>query len=291
MEVDPPSIPMKPETVWPGRNPAAVNFFFLYADLKCNELRVFCDKAFATGCGFFFRAAVIDVVEKLLGSEITAYLGLLIFAELDRSQSGEVLGVLRYLDQLLWSNAFGDLDFALLPHTRNVGLPRLAHATDKSVGAAKEKNMGAQCMSARQHAKVLQHDGFEERGHQFMRGSAGLLQTIDVGFGKDAALAGDLMQFDAVIGLVGKLGGWDLQLGVDLVDDRSRAASALVIHRRDLLLASGLFVIFEDDDFCVLSAQFDYGVHLGMQLLDCERDGMHFLNELCADHLSDGAAA
>ena len=122
-------------------------------------------------------------------------------------------------------------------------------------------------------------------------GVPGLLQAVDIGFGKDAALAGNLMQLDAVVGLVGKLGSGDLEFGVDLVDDRARTAGALVVHRGDLLLAPGLFVILEDDDLRILPAQLDDRVHLGMELLDGERDGVHFLDEFGADHLGDRAAA
>ncbi len=74
-----------------------------------------------------------------------------------------------------------------------------------------------------------------------------------------------------------------LQLGVDLVDDRAGPAGALVVHRRDLLLASALRVVLEDDDLGVLPAELDHGVHLGVELLDGERDGRHFLHELGAD--------
>ena len=99
------------------------------------------------------------------------------------------------------------------------------------------------------------------------------------------------MQLDAVIGQVRELGGGNLELGVDLVDDRAGAAGALVVHRGDLLLAAGLFVVLEDDDLGVLAAQLDDRVHLGVQLLDGERDGVDFLDKLRADHLGDGAAA
>ena len=65
------------------------------------------------------------------------------------------------------------------------------------------------------------------------------------------------MKFDAVVFLFGKELRGDLQLGIDLVNDRTRAAGALVVHGWNLLLASRLIVIFEDDDLRVLAAEFD----------------------------------
>ena len=241
--------------------------------------------------GLFFCAAVVDVIEQLLHAQISADLRLFILAEFDRAQSGKILRIFRNLDQLLGLHALRNFDLALLPHARNIRLPRLTHSLDEAVGAAQQQYMRAQGMPARQHAQILQHDGFEERSHQFMGGRAGLLQTVDVGFRKHAALAGNLVQLDAVVGLVGQLGRGNLQLGVDLVDDCARTAGALVVHGGDLLLAPGLFIIFEDDDLGVLPAQLDDRVHLGMKLLDGERNGVHFLHELGADHLRDGAAA
>ena len=268
-----------------------MNFFFAVGRLERGKLSVFRTRPLPPDDGFLFRAAIVDVIEQLFGAEIAADLRLVLFAKLDRSQRGKVLRVLRYLDQLLRRRALRDLDFAFFPHAGNVGLPCLAHAADESVRSAQQQHVRAQRMSASQHAEILQHDGFEERGHQLIRRRAGLLQAVDVRLGKDAALASDLVQLDAVIALVGKLGGGDLELGIDLVDHRSGAAGALVVHGGDLLLAPGLFVIFEDDDLGVLSAQLDDGVHLGMKLLDGKRDGVDLLHKFRADHLGDGSAA
>jgi hypothetical protein len=41
-------------------------------------------------------------------------------------------------------------------------LPRLAHATDKSVWAAKEKDVRAERMTAGKYAEILKDDGLEE---------------------------------------------------------------------------------------------------------------------------------
>ena len=151
--------------------------------------------------------------------------------------------------------------------------------------------MWAQRVAARQHGEVLQHDGVEQRRHQLIGRDALLLQAVDVGFGEDAALAGHRMQLDSGVALVAKLRGGNLQLGIDLVDDRARAAGALVVHRRNLLLAAGVLVLLEDDDLRVLPAQLDDRVHLGMQLLHGQRNRGDFLHELGADQVGQRAAA
>ncbi len=59
---------------------------------------------------------------------------------------------------------------------------------------------------------------------------------------------------------------------------------ALVVHRRDLLLAAGLGVFLEDDDLGVLAAQLDRPSRtLGVELLDRQRDRVDLLHELRAD--------
>ena len=85
--------------------------------------------------------------------------------------------------------------------------------------------------------------------------------------------------------------GRDLQLGDDLVDDGACAAGAFVIHAGNLLLAPAAGVFLEDDDLCVLPAEFDDRIHLGVKLLDGERDGVDLLHELCADQLGQAVAA
>ena len=69
------------------------------------------------------------------------------------------------------------------------------------------------------------------------------------------------------------------------------AARALVVHRRDLLPAAVSAVLFENDDFGVLTAQLDDRVHFGMELLDRERDRVHLLHELRADESAERIAA
>jgi hypothetical protein len=65
------------------------------------------------------------------------------------------------------------------------------------------------------------------------------------------------MQLDPAVALQRELSGWNLQLRVNLVNDRACASRALVIHRRDFLLAPGFVIVLEDDDLGVLPAQLD----------------------------------
>ena len=111
------------------------------------------------------------------------------------------------------------------------------------------------------------------------------MQAVDIGFSKYAALARDRMQLDAGVSLVAEVCGWNLELGVDLVNDSAGPSRALVVHRRNLLLAAGVFVLLEDDDFGILPAQFNDGIHLGVHLFDREGDRGDFLHELGAHQI------
>src|ERR1700733_671487 len=242
-----------------------------------------------SGC-LFLCTTIVDVVKKLFGAEIATHPRLFVFSKFNRSQRCKVLSIVGYFDQLLRSRALRNLDLPFFPHAGDVGLPGLPHAADESIRSAQKKNVRPQCMSASQHAEILQHDRLEERGHQLIRGRTGFLQTVNVCFGKDTTLTSDLVQLDTVICLICKLCRGDLELGIDLIDHSSRAAGALVVHGGNLLFAPRLLVIFEDDDLRILSAQFDDGVHLGMKLLDGKGDGVHLLNKFRTDHLGDRSA-
>src|SRR6266849_6560088 len=146
-------------------------------------------------------------------------------------------------------------------------------------------------MAAGEYRKILQHDGLEQRRHQLVGRGPFFLQAVDVGLGKDPALAGYLVQLDAVIAVVAQINGGDFELGVDLVDDCAGAARAFVVHRRDLFLAAAIRVVFEDDDLGVLAAQLDHRVDFRMHLLDGQRYGGHLLHEFAADHGGDSAAS
>src|SRR5207253_979370 len=108
---------------------------------------------------------------------------------------------------------------------------------------------------------------------------------------KDAALAGHGVQLQTSISHLAKLFGGDAKLGVDLIDDGAGATGALIVHRRNLLLAAGLGIGLEDDDLGVLAAQLDHAAALGVESLHGERNRVDFLNELGAQKLDQAVAA
>jgi hypothetical protein len=146
-------------------------------------------------------------------------------------------------------------------------------------------------MASSQYAQILQDDGFEQRRHQFVRGRANLLQAVNVGFRKYAALTSDFVELDPCVFQFGQLLRWDLQFGIDFIDDRAGPARALVVHRGDFFLAPSLVIIFEDDDFGVLTAEFNDRVDFGMQLLYSQGNGGNLLHEFRTDLVSNRATA
>ena len=235
-------------------------------------------------------AAEFDVPDQIVIALVAADAVLLTAAELHGTQRGEVLGILRNLDQIFGFCTFWNRDFALLPHARNICLPRFAHAANEAVRAAEEQHMRAQCMPPRQHAEILQHDSFKQRRHQLVRRRSHFLQTVDVGFREYAALSGHFVQLDAFVFLFGQLDRRNFQLGIDLVDHGAGAARALIVHRRNLLLAPSLIIVLEHDNLRVLPPEFDHRIDLGMELFDSKRDCRDFLHEFRADLLCDAAA-
>ena len=146
-------------------------------------------------------------------------------------------------------------------------------------------------MASSQYAQILQDDGFEQRRHQFVRGRADFLQAINVSFRKYAALAGDFVELNPCIFQFGQLLRWDLQLGIDFINDRASPSCALVIHRGDFFLAPSLVIIFEDDDFGVLTAEFNDRVDFGMQLLYSQGNGGNLLHKFRSDLVGYRATA
>lgn len=136
------------------------------------------------------------------------------------------------------------------------------------LGPPQQQHVRTEGVAPGQDRQVLQHDGVKQRGHQLVGRDALLLQAVDVDFGEDTALAGDRVESDAGVSLVAELVGGQLQLGVDLVDDRAGPAGALVIHGRDLFLAAALVVILENDDLGILPTEFDHRVHFGVKRID-----------------------
>ena len=155
--------------------------------------------------GLFLLAAHGDVPFELLVADVLADLVVFRLAEFHRPDGGEILRVVGSLDEVLRRHAFGQRSVALFPDLRNIGLPAIAHALDVAIGAAQQQHHRQQRIAARQHRKILHHDGFEQRRHQFIRRHAHLLQAVDIGLGEHPALAGHGMQFDPLVAHLAEL--------------------------------------------------------------------------------------
>src|ERR1700730_17337078 len=245
----------------------------------------------AAGFGLLFLASEFDVMDELVESLVTTDTIFFALPKFDGTKGGKILSVLRNLDEFFRLRAFGDFDFAFLPHAGNVSLPSLAHPADETVGAAQEQNMRTERVPAGEHAEILQNNCIKQRGHQLIGRRSNLLQAVDVRLSKHPALPRHFVQLDAVIALVPELLGGDFELRVNFVDHRARAAGALIVHRRDFLLAAAFVIILEDDDFGVLSAEFDDRINFRVHLLDGKRDGGNLLHEFRADQISKHTSA
>ena len=101
VEVEPPSMPMKPPTVGSllengGRE-------FLAAIGVFENVQIFgaiFDQALAAGLGLFFLAPEVDVVNQLVVAAIAAHAIVFGASEFDRAERREILRVLRNFDQV-----------------------------------------------------------------------------------------------------------------------------------------------------------------------------------------------
>src|SRR5215831_2006925 len=98
----------------------------------------------APGFCLLLLPPILDIVNQLVMSAITADTLLFGSAKFDRPEGSKILSVFRYFDQLFGLCALRNLYLALLPHARNVGLPSLAHAADKAIGPTQQEHMGTQ---------------------------------------------------------------------------------------------------------------------------------------------------
>ncbi len=254
--------------------------------LEASQVRLILGQPARSGRFLLFPAADFDVPAQLTGAAKDTLVGIVLefrLGELHRPQGGEVLGVFRHDDEILGPGVGRYLDVPFFPDALDVVGPALVHAANVGVRATQQQHLGPQGVAAGEHRQVLLDDGLEEGGHQLVRGHALLLQPVDVGLREDPALAGHRVQAQAHVAHAAELVGRDLELGVDLVDDRPGAARALVVHRGDLLLLAGLLVGLEDDDLGVLAAELDHALHVGIELLDGQRNGVDLLHELGPD--------
>ena len=82
-----------------------------------------------------------------------------------------------------------------------------------------------------------------------------LLQTVNVCFGEDTALASHRVELDVEIIQLLKLLTGQLQLGVNLVYDCPGSPGALVVHAGNFALVPRLLVGEPDDNLGVLTAE------------------------------------
>jgi len=106
-----------------------------------------------------------------------------------------VLGVGRDDDQFLERFVGRVLEAARLPRFRNALPPARLQEWQERVRPAKQEHFRPKRVPARQHGQVLADDRVGERAHDLGRGDPRLHEIDDVGFGEDAALGGDVMQF------------------------------------------------------------------------------------------------
>jgi hypothetical protein len=126
-------------------------FLRLEALLESLELLVALAEAGASGFGFLFDPAVGDVGLELRCSAVDAYVVILGLAVLHRPDGGEILSVVRHLDEAFGFHALGEGVVPLLPDLGDIVLPGLQHAADVTVGPAQEQDLGAEGVAAREH--------------------------------------------------------------------------------------------------------------------------------------------
>ena len=86
-------------------------------------------------------------------AQVLADLGGLGASILDGADSGKILGVLRYQDQLVGADSGWHGHLFVLPQAVQMVTPGLAQTGEKEVGAAQEKRLGMQQVSAGQHVR------------------------------------------------------------------------------------------------------------------------------------------
>ena len=155
-------MPMNPPTVEFFCKVAGVNFLAAIRLLEHSSSPGSSTNPLAARLGFFLLRGQSRCSERVCRIRGSSQRNRLRAAELDRAERGEILRILRNLDQIFRLCAFGNRNLALLPHPRNVRLPGLAHPFDKAVRTAEQQHMRTQRMAARQHAEILQNDGLKQ---------------------------------------------------------------------------------------------------------------------------------
>ena len=99
------------------------------------------------------------------------------------------------------------------------------------------------------------------------------------------------MPADSVIALIRQHLGRNIQFRPDLVQDRTRASGALVVHTSYLFTSGRAWLIAVNDNFAVLTAQFDYGINFRENLLHRHGNGADFLDKTPSDQFRQVRAA
>ena len=216
-----------------------------------------------------------------LGSPVASHTSILGPAVFDGPDRAEELAVEGDGHQRLQRSILRERHTLLFPEFHQIMAPSLPHAWDKDVWPSQEQHARLQRLSAGEHREILNDDGVKQRGHQLPRRNALLLQSGNVGFGKDAALACNRMNLKSVILLLQQFFGGEIQLGGDLLNHGAGSAGTFVVHGGDLLTRL-LASLLKDNDLRVLAAEFNHRLDIGEKALDRQTHRRDFLHKLCA---------
>ena len=160
----------------------------------------------------------------------------------------------------------------------------LAQLGEVLQGAAQEGDMAANGTAACQAGNGLRHDRLKDGGSHVLGLGTLVEQGLHVGLGEDAAAAGDGVDDGGTLGHLVEAGGVGVQQARHLVDEGTRAASARAVHAL-------LDAVVEVNDLCVLAAQLDDDVSLGLEGLNRRLGGDDLLHELKTQPLRQEQAA
>ena len=99
-----------------------------------------------------------------------------------------------------------------------------------------------------------------------------------------------MVQFFGAEREFGSLFGLHAYLHRTLLDRRSGARGTLVVHGGQYRFFTVL-TLFEVDDLRILSAQFDNGADIGMEMLYRKHNGIDLLHKTCVECRRDAACA
>ena len=103
----------------------------------------------------FLLPSLAKIVLETLRSQVTADAVVLSPTELHGADRSKVQSVRGNLDQIFRAGALGKFESAILPHLRDVVLPSLAHATNKTVRPTQQQNVRPKRVSPRQDGQIL----------------------------------------------------------------------------------------------------------------------------------------